>query len=81
MKSVSLSLAKSNLEQLIDEVLGGQSVVVGRGKRRVILKPFDTADEQAEQAEFQAAFPTAPREPRDAVNRIRRVIRRVRRSG
>ncbi|MCI0535389.1 MAG: type II toxin-antitoxin system Phd/YefM family antitoxin [Verrucomicrobiales bacterium] len=81
MKSVSLSIAKTNLGQLIDEVLNGQPVVVGRGKRRVILKPFDPTDQQAEQAEFQAAFTSAPPEPRDAVNRIRRVIRRVRRTG
>ena len=81
MKSVSLSIAKNNLGQLIDEVLNGQDVVVGRGKRRVILKPFDPADQQADQAEFQAAFPSAPSEPRDAVTRMRRVIRRVRRTG
>ena len=80
MKTVSVSEAEGHLGELIDEVLNGEPVVVGRGKRRVILKPFESPDVAAEEAEFRAAFPPAPREPRGAADRIRRVIRRVRRA-
>ncbi|MBI2925027.1 MAG: type II toxin-antitoxin system Phd/YefM family antitoxin [Verrucomicrobia bacterium] len=80
MKTVSVSKAESHLGELIDEVLNGEPVVVGRGKRRVILKPFESADVTAEEDEFHAAFPPAPREPRDAADRISHVIRRVRRA-
>ena len=75
MKTVSLIQAKSKLSQLIGQALNGQQIVVGRGKRRVVLMPFDVA---LAHAEFNAAFPPAAVEPRDAISRIHRVIRRVR---
>jgi hypothetical protein len=81
MKMVSVSEAKDCLGQLIDEALKGRPVVVGRGARRVILKPFEPSDLKAEWAEFRNAFPPVPPEPAGAADRIRRVIRRVRQTG
>lgn len=80
MKTVSVSEAKGCLSQLIDEALNGRPVVVGRGTRRVILKPFEPSDLATEWAEFRAAFPKASPEPADAAERICRAIRRVRRT-
>ena len=80
MKTVSVSEAKTRLGQLIDEVLDGHPVVVERGDRQVILKPFEQSDLAAEEAQFNAAFTPAPCEPRGAADKVRRMIRRVRRT-
>ena len=80
VKTVSVSEAKSNLGQLLDEVLGGHPVIVERGNRQVLLKPIEPVEVATEEAEFKTAFPAAPREPRGTVERVRRVIRRVRRA-
>lgn len=80
MKTIPFGAAQSGFGQLFDEVLGGQPVVVVRGRRRVLLRACGSAGQEREWAEFCAAFPPAPPEPAGGAGRVSRVIQRVRRN-
>jgi antitoxin (DNA-binding transcriptional repressor) of toxin-antitoxin stability system len=77
VKTLTVSQAKRNLGEIIDQVLCGEPVIVARGKQRVVISTWDTSAER-DWASFNNSFPSNSPEPPFAASRIRKVIKRVR---